>query len=193
MEIQITDFENAAFSIFIVLLTRAILSFKLNLYLPISKVDENMRVAHNRDAALADKFWFRKQVFPSSGAPDEAPTDSSWAKLSIDAIINGDGDNFAGLIPLIESYLNSVNCDVATRCELGKYLDLVSYRASGKLCTASTWIRSFVRSHPAYKKDSVISEVINYDLIKAVQRLSNPHGRESGVQGAEAFLGKFGL
>ena len=38
MEVQMTDFENAAFSIFIVLLTRAILSFDLNFYMPISKV-----------------------------------------------------------------------------------------------------------------------------------------------------------
>lgn len=38
MEVQITDFENAALSIFIVLLSRAILSFGLNFYIPISKV-----------------------------------------------------------------------------------------------------------------------------------------------------------
>ena len=38
MEIQLTDFENAAFAIFIVLLTRVILSYDLNLYIPISKV-----------------------------------------------------------------------------------------------------------------------------------------------------------
>lgn len=38
MEVQVTDFENAAFSVFIVLLTRAILSFGLNFYVPISKV-----------------------------------------------------------------------------------------------------------------------------------------------------------
>lgn len=38
MEVQWTDFENAAFSIFIVLLTRAIISFDLNFYMPISKV-----------------------------------------------------------------------------------------------------------------------------------------------------------
>ena len=38
MEVQMTDFENAAFSIFVVLLSRAILAFNLNLYLPISKV-----------------------------------------------------------------------------------------------------------------------------------------------------------
>jgi hypothetical protein len=33
-----TDFENAAFSVFIVLLSRAILKFGLNFYMPISKV-----------------------------------------------------------------------------------------------------------------------------------------------------------
>lgn len=38
MEIQLTDHENAAFAIFIVLLTRAILSYGLNFYIPISKV-----------------------------------------------------------------------------------------------------------------------------------------------------------
>jgi glutamate--cysteine ligase catalytic subunit len=39
MEVQLTDFENAAFSIFIVLLSRAILTFGLNFYIPISKVE----------------------------------------------------------------------------------------------------------------------------------------------------------
>ena len=37
MEVQVTDFENAAFAVFIVLLSRAILSFGLDFYLPISK------------------------------------------------------------------------------------------------------------------------------------------------------------
>lgn len=38
MEVQLTDYENAAFSVFIVLLTRAIMTLGLNFYLPISKV-----------------------------------------------------------------------------------------------------------------------------------------------------------
>lgn len=38
MEVQMTDFENAAFAVFVVLLSRAILSFHLNFYVPISKV-----------------------------------------------------------------------------------------------------------------------------------------------------------
>ena len=46
-----TDFENAAFSIFVVLLSRAILAFNLNLYLPISKVCplSNARLLIGRD------------------------------------------------------------------------------------------------------------------------------------------------
>lgn len=42
MEVQMTDFENAAFAIFIVLLSRAILSFNLNFYIPISKVSHKI-------------------------------------------------------------------------------------------------------------------------------------------------------
>jgi len=42
MEVQWTDFENAAFSVFIVLLTRAIISFDLDFYMPISKVSRRM-------------------------------------------------------------------------------------------------------------------------------------------------------
>ncbi|EJU04328.1 glutamate-cysteine ligase catalytic subunit, partial [Dacryopinax primogenitus] len=68
MEVQVTDYENAAFCIFIVLLSRAILSFDLNFYIPISKVDENMKTAQKRDAARKDRFWFRKFVYPQDRA-----------------------------------------------------------------------------------------------------------------------------
>ena len=43
--------------------------------------------------------------------------------------------------------------------------------------TTATWIRNFVRSHPAYKFDSVVSAEINYDVramreARAAQRLT---------------------
>ena len=59
MEIQLTDFENAAYSAFISLLLAALLQFRPNLYIPISKIDVNMATAHRVDAAVNDKFWFR--------------------------------------------------------------------------------------------------------------------------------------
>ena len=75
MEVQLTDFENAAFSVFFVLLSRAILAFDLNFYMPISKVDENMQTSQKRDAARKEKFYFRKNVYTSEqGSPASSAT-----------------------------------------------------------------------------------------------------------------------
>lgn len=41
----------------------------------------------------------------------------------------------------------------------------------GSLITTATWMRKFIRSHPDYKFDSVISDTINYDLLKAVDEM----------------------
>lgn len=38
MEAQLTDFENAAFTVITVLISRVLLAFRLNLYVPLSKV-----------------------------------------------------------------------------------------------------------------------------------------------------------
>lgn len=73
MEIQLTDFENAAFTVFIILLTRIILAFDLHLYIPISKVDENMARAHKRNGVLTQKFWFRKYLAAGDVVDEEVP------------------------------------------------------------------------------------------------------------------------
>lgn len=199
MEIQITDFENAAFSVFIVLITRAILSFDLNFYIPITRVSENMETAHIRDAVSSQKFYFRKNPFPSRvGRPANTsdtsspaaisrppsplgPVEDEYELMTINEIINGQQSTeggFPGLIPLVESYLNSMNVDVETRCELARYLDLIRKRADGTLWTAAKWIRNFVRNHPEYQKDSVVNEIINYDLVKAAETITRNEGRD---------------
>ena len=166
MEIQITDYENAAFSVFVVLITRAILSFDLNFYLPIPLTTENMETAHNRDAVLNDKFYFRKDPLPPPPAkvngaspPHSEPTpppfphsrpptptgpiEEEYELMTVDEIINGKIDSsFPGLIPLVESYLDSMNVDVETRCEIAQYLDLIKGRANGSLWTAAKWMRT---------------------------------------------------
>jgi glutamate--cysteine ligase catalytic subunit len=198
MEIQITDFENAAFSIFIVLITRAILSFNLNFYIPITKVSENMETAHIRDAVSTQKFWFRKNPFSShksssgtgTSTPAEAPSrpsspigsvEDEYEQMTINEVINGQQateGGFPGLIPLVESYLNSMNVDVETRCDIATYLDLIRKRANGTYWTAAKWIRSFVASHPQYRKDSVVGDDITYDLIKAAEQITKEEGRD---------------
>ncbi|CAG8888700.1 unnamed protein product [Penicillium egyptiacum] len=216
MEIQITDFENAAFSIFIVLITRAILSFDLNFYIPIQRTTENMETAHARNAVLDRKFWFRKDPFPrrvprsaqqstngstfSSTAssavntpppsPPLGPVETEFDLMTIDDIVNGCADgSFPGLVPLVESYLNSVNVDVETRCFLASYLDLIRKRADGTLWTGARWMREFVAKHPSYKQDSVVSEEITYDLVKAVEEMTVKEGKKGSV-GWELLRGK---
>lgn len=213
MEIQITDFENAAFSVFIVLVTRAILSFDLNFYIPITKITENMETAHKRDAVLSEKFHFRRNVFPTrpprpysrEGAPSgtntpmisrpptpTGPVEDEYLPMTVDEIINGqegdDKDSFPGLIPLVESYLDSVNVDVNTRCELALYLDLIRKRANGTLWTAAKWIREFVMSHEEYNHDSVVTEGINHDLVGAVVDVEGENWGEPKTAGEVKFI-----
>ena len=66
MEIMLTEYENAAFTVFAGLLSRAILFYNLQLYIPMSKVDENMKRAEKRDALLKEKFWFTNCGVPNT-------------------------------------------------------------------------------------------------------------------------------
>ncbi|KAI6141722.1 glutamate-cysteine ligase-domain-containing protein [Pisolithus tinctorius] len=214
MEVQMTDFENAAFAVFIVLLSRAILAFKLNFYVPISKVDENMQRAQKRDATRTQNFFFRKNVvpqgyatpaaglapsgsstpsecgdcgmatqmkerklrncFPTLARPpttDDGSVEDEYEEMSIKEIFCGKGPTFPGLLGLVDAYLGTLELTPVERKKIDKYLDLVRGRADGTLQTPATWIRSFVRSHPAYKFDSVVSQEINYDLLIAIDRI----------------------
>ncbi|PIA19232.1 GCS-domain-containing protein [Coemansia reversa NRRL 1564] len=63
LEVQLTDAENAAFITFIVLLSRVIISYRLNLYLPISLMDENMARAQKPNAVREQLFYFRRDLF----------------------------------------------------------------------------------------------------------------------------------
>ena len=61
---MLTEYENAAFTVFAGLLCRAILFYNLELYIPMSKVDENMKRAEKRNALLDQKFWFTNYAVP---------------------------------------------------------------------------------------------------------------------------------
>ncbi|XP_071442481.1 glutamate--cysteine ligase catalytic subunit isoform X1 [Hetaerina americana] len=187
-EVQITDFENAAVVCFVVLLTRVILSYQLDLIIPISKVDDNMQKAQKRNAIQSEKFWFRKDITTSISPPEATchcpvfPVDASsklpsncdvYAQMTINEIINGKEGEFPGLIPLLTSYLSGMDVDADTHCTIQQYLKLIQRRASGELQTTAQWLRKYVTTHPDYRKDSVISEKINYDLLKTIDSIQN--------------------
>ncbi|XP_014724971.1 PREDICTED: glutamate--cysteine ligase catalytic subunit isoform X3 [Sturnus vulgaris] len=174
MEVQLTDFENSAYVVFVVLLTRVILSYKLDFLIPLSKVDENMKVAQKRDAVRQGMFYFRKDICKGGNAVVDgcgsaqngtSTNTEEYTLMSIDTIINGKEGVFPGLIPILNSYLENMEVDVDTRCTILNYLKLIKKRASGELMTVARWMREFIAQHPDYKQDSVITDEINYSLM----------------------------
>ena len=184
MELQLTDFENAAFVILITLLVRVLALFDLNLYIPLSLVDENMQRAHQRDALNKQKFHWRKNSLPDTfndtvdGEDGGKGGEDETIQLSIHQIING-CENFPGLLPLVENYLDTVCVDDDTRKSLQPYFELISKRASGELLTSASYIRKFVTTHPNYKRDSIVDQTINYDLITHLHSISTGKLRPS--------------
>ena len=114
-----TDFENAALAVFMSLVTRVILTYDLDLTIPISQVHENMSRAHHRDAVRQEKFFFR--------LADETRL------MSINEIING-FEHFPGLISFVRRYLSEhEHLDNETRLTVEQYLSLISKRAAGMI------------------------------------------------------------
>ncbi|WFD43367.1 glutamate--cysteine ligase [Malassezia psittaci] len=139
MEIQLTDFENAAFSVFVILLSRAILHFGLNFYMPISKVDVNMQRAQLRDAIHTQKFFFTSC---------QAPCDSSKAgereikEFTLTELFQGNGtEQMPGFVSLVRQLLDTMQLELEERQQLESYIDLIAARANGTLITTATWIR----------------------------------------------------
>lgn len=202
-EAQLTDFENAAIVCFVVLLTRVILSYQLDFLIPISKVDENMQTSQKRGAVLTEKFWFKKNITGTSSTggqtnsndtatpmnstetnnhDNENGIDEEYELMTIDQIINGK-DNFPGLVPLINSYLGSMDVDADTHCTIQQYLRLIQKRASGELLTTASWMRKEITEHEEYKQDSVVSERICYDLLKKAKDI------QDGIRPCPELLG----
>ena len=199
MEVGLTDFENASFSIFVVLLSRAILDFGLDFLLPLSKVDKNFDRADRRDAVRTESFFFRTRCFPpgyrndlsyhSEECPSKAVFDANNPdgiyELTLNEIFNGsEAHGFPGLVSIVKCYLqrhyktssgSDSEYQVKTKNLLDRiensYLALVSRRASGELQTGARWIRGLIDAHPDYAHDSVIGEKVAYDLAKKIDQL----------------------
>ena len=193
MELQVTDFENAAFVVFVVLISRVILGLELDLYVPISKIEENMKRAGKRDAVLNQLFWFKTNLFPAEIAESVATTpregvspDDDIKPMNLSQILSGDDlTGFPGLIPLCRTYLDFIGCDGVTRSKIETYLEFISAKANGDIPTTAQWMRQFIEKHPDYKGDSRIPQSVGFDLCKLCADIGE--GKVSSTE----LLGRF--
>lgn len=121
MDIQLTDYENSAMIVLLLMLNNVINNFDVDFIVPISKVDENMERAHDVDAILNQKFWVKTKgaikcpldelEFTELESSDflysksqREPVEEAYEELSIIEILRGT-ETFVGLYPLIEKYM----------------------------------------------------------------------------------------
>lgn len=120
MEIQITDFENAAFSVFMILLIGALRTGKFSLQMPISMVDDNLAKSQMRNAVRDGRFRF---------AESTALDSLSTGLYTIDEIMNRPTH---GLITIVNQYLDTLAMTADQRKLLDGYVTFIRGRSTGE-------------------------------------------------------------
>jgi len=201
LDLQISPYENTAMIILLLLVYTLILcSNDVNFIIPISKVDENFRRAYKRDSINSQKFWWRINCFNDEKLLEincinckrfknsnqnsnlinlikneekkiSYENDQNNIKeLTINEIFNGCKKyNYPGLIIYFKKIMNFM----FKTNKMNSYIDFIEKRAKGELWTDAKYIRNFVLNHPNYKKDSIVTDEINFDLIKHVLKIQN--------------------
>jgi len=132
--------------------------------MPLSKVDENMCRAHKRDSVLTQKFWIRTNIL----VKDKPEVH----ELSIKDIMHGcTNPSFPGILPLVDKFITE-NATPEQAVALRNYVSVVGKRADGSLKTNARWMRDFVAAHPEYKKDSIVSQPVFFDMIQTIVKMN---------------------
>ena len=200
MDIQLTDFENAALIAFSGLLVNIINHFDLNFMVPISTVDANMDKAHKRNAITEQLFEVRTNIVGDGEkyksnllqesnylkSSDSGDVGETTALLTLTQILEGEGSiNYKGIIPLMEEYMTMNNYSPEHRRQIDKYIDLIRGRASGRYKTGAKFIRDLVLTHPEYKQDSVVTPNIAGHILDVTEDLAGDPDFDVGVYIAE--------
>lgn len=177
MEIQPTSFENSAYTIFVVLFSRMVLSLRANFYIPISKVDDNFRSAtHNigdKDYPTQDTIgaepllWYRTNIF-DFGLP-------IVRKGTFEEIFFGDSNSYCGIFGAIDRYLTEYeNVGESTR----KYMSFLKERVRGEKTSTASFLRKFVFGHPEYRGDGGLTEKMSSDLVSTMCKITERNSPE---------------
>ncbi|SBT33492.1 gamma-glutamylcysteine synthetase [Plasmodium ovale wallikeri] len=161
-DIQITDFENASVVTLIMVLSKFIMKERLNLYIPMSMLEENLFRSANRDAITKEKFYFRKNLKYDT-------ENNTFEEMSIfDIFFNEENGIFILCGKYIEEEFNKGLLTQTAKNKIDEYIEFVKLRCSGKICTGAAYLRNFIKNHPSYEKNSYINEKINYDICKLI-------------------------
>lgn len=200
MDIQLTDFENAAMTILLGLIVNVINNFDVDFIMPISMIDSNMDKAHLRDGLLKEKFWFKTSNIKDTNYKKTSLSETNWTRshhddsdassqdsvdmtthdkeeyheLYIHEILEGKQSiNFKGIMPLIEEFMAEKKYSKDQVGQIRMFLSFVMERAKGEIITGAKYMRDFILNHPAYENDSIVSNKVAFDLMSSIVNMNN--------------------
>ena len=162
LDSQLTPERNFLFIHAIQLFSRMIAdeTFGLNFYIPMDKAHENFERSHQRNAALSQRFWFRKNIMSYMGDSDEL------VELTLAEWFNGNAE-FVGMNNIMAMYIDHVSekikqiaiqsCCSFPTCQAFSTFRFLTAIADGTILTIATDIRNWVKKNPLYNHDSVLS------------------------------------
>ncbi|EUT86564.1 hypothetical protein PFAG_02433 [Plasmodium falciparum Santa Lucia] len=161
-DIQITDFENSCVVTLVMLLSKFILKERLNLYIPMTLLEENLFRASKREALTKEKFYFRKDLSYDT-------LNNEFEEKSIyDIFFNETNGLFFLCYKYVDELFKEGLLNQSAKNKIDEYIEFVKQRCSGKICTGAMYLRNFILNHPAYEKNSYINSKINYDICKLI-------------------------
>ena len=189
LEMQMSDFENAAYIIFTILLSRALIAKGLNFYMPISMVEKNFERSKIGNACLNQKFFMRNESVSSNCMNIPSMDRISTFEMTLNQIFNGDElMNFKGLIPVVREYLDDLHTDMATKDKLETYLILLEKRARGDLPTTAQWLRRQLEQHPSYRNDGMIPPAAANSIMQVAEEIGMGQRQAPELYGTDKIV-----
>ena len=178
MESQLTDFENAATAVVSQLLVKVLLRDRLDLYTPISRLEENIARANMRNAVVDQKFWFRGDVGCTTARATNRERIAAVREFSLhDILFGADIGLLTRCQGLVEYEHAAGRCSTQSRALMRDFILLFKKRCVGDLPTDATFLRRFVAKHPDYRRDSVLTRgSLPRDLLQLAQALGGRGG-----------------
>ena len=103
-------------------------------------------------------------------------------EMTLEEILEGKKEvNYKGLLPIMKKLIAEDDSNEYEKEKVIEYLDFLRDRARGKYKTGAKLIRDFVMNHDDYKKDSVISPKVNYDLMRFLDKINSNDAHNIGI------------
>ena len=194
-DLQFSPFENAAINTFIILYSRILRYYGVNFIIPMKMNDINFEKGHLNNAVNNEKFFWRinsidkeyynlqnsikkngynNSVFKIPDGYDNKEKDLECIKeMTLNEILNGKKEyGYIGILEVMKHFVLNLYKEKEQELLLGQ-LSFLSDRVNGKLLTGAQYLRKLVLDHKSYKKDSVVTQEIAYDVMSKVVDIQN--------------------